>query len=102
MFRRYNYLRCVNASYIKKKQVFMLRQRSSEVMDRTCTRPPYALHGVFQTIGYPPNWLFSRAHANVASGQTVGENCIVNMANRLTDDECKETAKSEMRRVYIQ
>ena len=37
----------------------MLRQRSSDVMDRTCTRPPFALHvdlglGVFQTIGYPP------------------------------------------------
>ena len=57
----------------------MLRQRSSEVMDRTFYRPPYALHvglglGVFQTIGYPPNWLFSRAHDNVASVQTVGEN----------------------------
>ena len=76
----------------------MLRQRSSEVMDRTCTRPPYALHGVFQTIGYPrvrtPTWRLGR--------RLVGENCIVNMANRLTDDECKETAKSEMRRVYIQ
>ena len=46
-------------------------------------RPPYALHvglGVFQTIGYPPNWLFSCAHDNVASVQTVGENCIANMA----------------------
>ena len=58
-------------------------------MDRTFCRPPYALHvglglGVFQTIGYPPNWLFSRAHDNVASVQTVGENCIVNMAWRLT------------------
>ena len=43
----------------------MLRQRSSEVMARTFYRPPYALHvglglGVFQTICYPPNWLFSR------------------------------------------
>ena len=60
----------------KKPEGFMLRQRLSEV-----TRPPYALHvglGVFQTIGYPPNWLFSRgAHDNVAS---VDENCIVNMA----------------------
>ena len=65
----------------------MLRQLSSEVMDRTCTRPPYALHvgqGVFQTIGYPPNWLFSCPHDNVASVQTIGETCIVNMANRLT------------------
>ena len=77
----------------------MLRQRSSEVMDRTCTRPPYALHvglGVFQTIiGYPPNWLFSRAHDNVASVQTVGENCILKMANRLTDEECKYGAKKQ-------
>ena len=74
----------------------MLGQRSSEVMERTFYRQPYALRvglglglGVFQTIGYPPNWLFSRrAHDNVASVQTVGENCIVNMANRLTDEEC--------------
>ena len=76
----------------------MLRQRSSEVMDRTFYRPPYALHeglGVFQTIGYPPNWLFSRTHDNVASVQTVGENCIVNMANRLTDEECKYGAKKQ-------
>ena len=65
-------------------------------MDRTCTRPPCALHvglGVFQTIGYPPNWLFSRAHDNVASVQTVGETCIVNAANRLTDEECKYGVK---------
>ena len=53
----------------------MLRQRSSEVMDRTCTRPPCDLH--------------------VASVQTVGENCIVNMANRLTDEECKYGAKKQ-------
>ena len=44
----------------------MLRQRSLEVMDRTCTRPPYALHvglGAFQTIGYPPNWLDFRVRS---------------------------------------
>ena len=78
----------------------MLRQRSSEVMDRTFYRPPYALHvglglGVFQTIGHPPNCIFSRAHGNVASVQTVGENCIVNMANRLTDEECKYGANKQ-------
>ena len=69
----------------------MLRQRSSEVMDRTCTRPPYALHawlGVFQTIGYPPNWFF--AHDNVASVQTVGENC-----TDCEHEECKYGAKKQ-------
>ena len=86
----------------------MLRQRSSEVMERTFYRPPYALHvglglGVFQTIGHPPNCLFSRAHDNVASVQTVGENCSVNMANRLNrrgmQVRRKETARIERRRL---
>ena len=31
----------------------------------------------------------------MASVQTVGENCIVNMANRLTDEECKYGAKKQ-------
>ena len=34
-------------------------------------------------------------HDNVASVQTVGENCIVDMANRLTDEECKYGAKKQ-------
>ena len=82
----------------------MLRQRSSEVMDRTQsrtghaidpTRPPYALHVALSRrlpdnwLPYHPNWLFSRAHDNVASMQTIGENFIANMANRLTDEKCK-------------
>ena len=60
-------------------------------MDRTCTGPPYALHaglGVFQTIGYPPNWFF--AHDNVASVQTVGENC-----TDCEHEECKYGAKKQ-------
>ena len=59
----------------------MLRQRSSEVMDRTFYRPPYyALHVGLRGVG--------------ADG-LVGENCIVNMANQLTDEECKYGAKKQ-------
>ena len=67
----------------------MLRQRSSEVM----------LCSARRTRRLPDNWLSSQlvifAHDNVASVQTVGENCIVNMANRLTDEECKYGAKKQ-------
>ena len=67
----------------------MLRQRSSEVM----------LCSARRTRRLPDNWLSSQlvifAHDNVASVQTVGENCIVNMANRLTDEDCKYGAKKQ-------
>ena len=57
--------------------------------------------GFFYTIGYPPNWLFTRAHDNVASvhTETVGENCIVNRANRLTDEESKYGAKKQRKMI---
>ena len=71
----------------------MLRQRSSEVMDG------HALCSARRTRRLPDNWLSSQlvifAHDNVASVQMVGENCIVNMANRLTDEECKYGAKKQ-------
>ena len=68
-------------------------------MDRTCTRPPYRpICSASRTRRLPDNnWLSSQlvifAHDNVAwpSVQTIGENCIVNMA----DEECKYGAKKQ-------
>ena len=73
----------------------MLRRRSSEVMGR---RPPYALHvglglGVFQAIGYPPNWLFSPRTTTWRRCRRLAKIALRTWRIGLTDVECKYGAK---------
>ena len=77
----------------------MLRQRSSEVMDRTCET---TLSSARWTRRLPDNWLSSQLviFARVRE-RGVGAygwrklHCEHYMANRLTDEECKYGAKKQ-------